>query len=33
VRVVDWKLLLLNLNLLMWITLIPFPTALVADYL
>jgi uncharacterized membrane protein len=33
VRVVDGKLLLLNLNLLMWITLIPFPTALVADYL
>ncbi|MGH9287896.1 MAG: TMEM175 family protein [Acidimicrobiales bacterium] len=33
VRVVDGKLLLLNLNLLMWITLIPFPTALVADHL
>jgi uncharacterized membrane protein len=33
VRVVDGKLLLLNLNLLMWITLIPFPTAVVADHL
>ena len=33
VRVVDGKLLLLNLNLLMWITLIPFPTALVAEHL
>jgi uncharacterized membrane protein len=31
--VVDGKLLLLNLNLLMWITLIPFPTALVAEHL
>jgi TMEM175 potassium channel family protein len=33
VRIVDGKLLLLNLNLLMWITLIPFPTALVAEHL
>jgi uncharacterized membrane protein len=33
VLVVDGKLLLLNLNLLMWITLIPFPTALVAEHL
>ncbi len=33
VRVVDGTLLLLNLNLLMWITLIPFPTALVAEHL
>jgi uncharacterized membrane protein len=33
VRRVDGKLLLLNLNLLMWITLIPFPTAVVADHL
>jgi uncharacterized membrane protein len=33
VRVVDGKLLLLNLNLLMWISLIPFPTALVAEHL
>jgi uncharacterized membrane protein len=33
VRVVDGRLLLLNLNLLMWITLIPFPTALVAEHL
>ena len=33
VRAVDGKLLLLNLNLLMWITLIPFPTAVVADHL
>jgi uncharacterized membrane protein len=33
VRVVDGMLLLLNLNLLMWITLIPFPTALVAEHL
>jgi uncharacterized membrane protein len=33
VRVVDGKLLLLNLNLLMWITLIPFPTAVVAEHL
>ena len=33
VRIVDGMLLLLNLNLLMWITLIPFPTALVAEHL
>jgi uncharacterized membrane protein len=33
VRVVDGVLLLLNLNLLMWITVIPFPTAVVAEYL
>ena len=33
VRVVDGRLLLLNLNLLMWITLIPFPTAVVAEHL
>jgi uncharacterized membrane protein len=33
VRVVDGPLLLLNLNLLMWIALIPFPTAVVADHL
>jgi uncharacterized membrane protein len=33
VRLVEGKLLLLNLNLLMWITLIPLPTALVAEHL
>jgi uncharacterized membrane protein len=33
VRRVDGILLLLNLNLLMWITLIPFPTTLVAEHL
>ncbi len=33
VRIVDGRLLLLNLNLLMWVTLIPFPTALVAEHL
>jgi uncharacterized membrane protein len=33
VRRVDGVLLLLNLNLLMWITLIPFPTTLVAEHL
>jgi uncharacterized membrane protein len=33
VRVVDGRVLLLNLNLLMWITLIPFPTAVVAEHL
>jgi len=33
VRGVDGKLLLLNLNLLMWISLIPFPTTLVAEHL
>jgi uncharacterized membrane protein len=31
--VVDGPLLVLNLNLLMWIALIPFPTAVVADHL
>lgn len=33
VQVVDGTLLLLNLNLLMWVSLIPFPTALVAEHL
>ena len=33
VRAVDGTLLLLNLMLLMWVVLIPFPTAVVADYL
>ena len=33
VRAVDGTLLLLNLLLLMWVALIPFPTAVVADYL
>ena len=33
VQRVDGVLLLLNLNLLMWITLIPFPTTLVAEHL
>jgi uncharacterized membrane protein len=33
VRAVDGTLLLLNLVLLMWVALIPFPTAVVADYL
>src|SRR5262245_43032063 len=33
VRVVDGKLLLLTLNLLVWVSLIPFPTALVAEHL
>jgi uncharacterized membrane protein len=33
VLVVDGPLLLLNLNLLMWIALIPFPTHLVAEFL
>jgi uncharacterized membrane protein len=33
VRAVDSPLLLLNLNLLLWVAVIPFPTAVVADYL
>jgi uncharacterized membrane protein len=33
VRAVDGPVLLLNLHLLLWIALIPFPTAVVADYL
>ena len=33
VRDVDGVLLVLNLNLLMWVVLVPFPTAVVADYL
>jgi uncharacterized membrane protein len=33
VRIVDGTLLLLNLLLLLWVALIPFPTAVVADYL
>jgi TMEM175 potassium channel family protein len=33
VRAVDGTLLLLNLLLLMWVALIPFPTAVVAEYL
>jgi uncharacterized membrane protein len=33
VRVVDGPLLVLNLHLLLWTALIPFPTAVVADYL
>jgi uncharacterized membrane protein len=33
VRHVDGPLLLLNLNLLLWIVLIPYPTAVVAEYL
>jgi TMEM175 potassium channel family protein len=33
VQVVDGVLLALNLNLLLWMALIPFPTAVVADYL
>jgi uncharacterized membrane protein len=33
VRAVDGPLLLLNLHLLLWVALIPFPTAVVADYL
>ncbi len=32
VQVVDGPLLLLNLNLLLWVVLIPFPTAVVADF-
>lgn len=33
VRVVDGPLLLLNLLLLLWVVVIPFPTAVVADFL
>ncbi len=33
VRLVDGTLLVLNLNLLLWVALIPFPTAVMADYL
>ena len=33
VQAVDGPLLLLNLHLLLWVALIPFPTAVVADYL
>jgi uncharacterized membrane protein len=33
VRVVDGPLLVLNLNLLLWMALIPFPTSVVADHL
>jgi uncharacterized membrane protein len=33
VRAVDGVLLVLNLNLLLWVVVIPFPTAVVADYL
>jgi uncharacterized membrane protein len=33
VRQADGPLLLLNLHLLLWVALIPFPTAVVADYL
>jgi uncharacterized membrane protein len=33
VRNVDGVLLVLNLNLLLWVALVPFPTAIVADYL
>ena len=33
VRAVDGVLLVLNLNLLMWVVLVPFPTAVVADHL
>jgi uncharacterized membrane protein len=33
VRAVDGPLLLLNLNLLLWTALIPFPTSVVAEYL
>lgn len=33
VRVVDGPLLLLNLNLLLWAVLIPFPTSVLAEYL
>jgi uncharacterized membrane protein len=33
VRVVDGALLALNLHLLLWTALIPFPTAVVADYI
>jgi TMEM175 potassium channel family protein len=33
VRNVDGVLLVLNLNLLLWVAVVPFPTAVVADYL
>src|SRR5437016_1319560 len=33
VQGVDGTLLVLNLNLLLWVALVPFPTAVVADYL
>jgi uncharacterized membrane protein len=33
VRLVDGPLLLLNLNLLLWTALLPFPTAVMAEYL
>jgi uncharacterized membrane protein len=33
VRAVDGVLLVLNLNLLMWVVVIPFPTTVVADFL
>src|SRR3954454_5492747 len=33
VRAVDGVLLVLNLSLLMWVVLVPFPTAVVADHL
>jgi uncharacterized membrane protein len=33
VKVVDGPLLVLNLNLLLWMALIPFPTSVVADHL
>jgi uncharacterized membrane protein len=33
VRAVDGVLLVLNLNLLLWVVVVPFPTAVVADYL
>jgi uncharacterized membrane protein len=33
VREVDGVVLVLNLNLLLWVVVIPFPTAVVADYL
>src|SRR5215216_3691083 len=33
VREVDGPLLVLNLNLLLWVAVVPFPTAVVADYL
>ena len=33
VRIVDGGLLVLNLNLLLWMALIPFPTAVVADFI
>jgi uncharacterized membrane protein len=33
VKLVDGPLLLLNLNLLLWVALLPFPASVVADYL